>query len=381
MQLSFRGPFARWPRASDAVLAAVLFAGALFLEDGPNDSWVVRDLTAVPFAVTLALAIAGSALYLRRQAPLLTLAIVLICWLSLLLSDGYDVGFIMVAALYSVGRYVVDVRLALAGLTASMGALAIDGLTTRTSWGETAIGVVFMFVIWYVGRRLRLRSEHAAQRRRQRDDELRRIVAEERTHIARELHDVVAHQVSMMTVQAGAAQAVVAVDPDSAREAMAAVEQAGRQTLEELRHLLGVLRPEPAANGVGPQPGLADVPRLIEQVANAGLDVTIVDELSGPLPTRIQLSAYRIVQEALTNVLKHSGPGTRADVHLREDGAEVVVEVTDSGAAGTPPRAPGHGLIGMRERAVLLGGTLEAGPRAEGGFRVVARLPRDGTTA
>ncbi|MFG1927718.1 sensor histidine kinase [Cryptosporangium sp. NPDC048952] len=381
MRFSFRGPFARWPRASDAVLAVVLFAGALFLADGPNDSWVVRNIALVPFAVMLALAVAGSALYLRRQAPLQTLAIVLVCWLLLLLSDGYDIGFIMVAALYSVGRYVVDVRLALAGLGASMTVLAIDGLTTDTTWGETTFGVVFMFVIWYIGRRLRLRTEHAAQRHRQLLDETRRIVAEERTHIARELHDVVAHQVSMMTVQAGAAQAVAAVDPDGAREAMAAVERAGRQTLEELRHLLGVLRPEPTANGVGPQPGLADVPRLIEQVGNAGVDVTIVDDIRSPLPTRVQLSAYRIVQEALTNVLKHGGPGTRAEVDLREDGPEVVIEVTDSGDSGAPTRAPGHGLIGMRERATLLGGTLEAGPRPEGGFRVVARLPRDGTTA
>ncbi|GAA0238912.1 sensor histidine kinase [Cryptosporangium japonicum] len=381
MRLSFRGPFARWPRASDAVLAVVLFAGALSLEDGPNDSLVMRDLTTVPFWVTLALAIAGCALYFRRQAPLQTLATVLVCSLLLLLSDGFDVGFIMVAALYSVGRYVIDARLALAGLAASMGALVVDGLTPRMSWGETTIGFAFVFVIWYIGRRVRLRSEQAAQRRRQRDDELRRIVAEERTHIARELHDVVAHQVSMMTVQAGAAQAVAAVDPDGAREAMAAVEQAGRQTLEELRHLLGVLRPEPTANGVGPQPGLADVPRLIEQVGNAGLDVTIVDELREPLPTRVQLSAYRIVQEALTNVLKHGGPGTRAEVSLREDGADVVIDVTDTGASVASPRTPGHGLIGMRERATLLGGTLEAGPRPEGGFRVVARLPRDGMTA
>ena len=376
------GPFTRWPRISDAVLAGLLCGATVLLRDGPGDSLVVRSVTDVPLPVLFVLGVATVAVYLRRRAPTPVLGVVLGCWCLLLLTDGYDVGFLMIAALYSVGRHEVTSRRASAGLAASIAVLLLDRFVLSGPWGETAFGIVFMFVVWYVGRRLRLRREHAAQRRRQRADEARRIVAEERTHIARELHDVVAHQVSMMTVQAGAAQAVAEIDPAGAREAMAAVERAGRQTLDELRHLLGVLRPETGANGIGPVPGLTDLPRLIGQVTAAGLDVRLTDELTTPLPTRAQLSAYRIVQEALTNVLKHSGSGTRAEVHLREDGTDVVLEITDHAPPSTArPHAAGHGIIGMRERASLLGGTLEAGPRPEGGFRVVARFPVQGAPA
>ncbi|MEH1126956.1 sensor histidine kinase [Micromonospora sp. CPCC 206061] len=190
---------------------------------------------------------------------------------------------------------------------------------------------------------------------------------------------MVAHQVSMMTVQAGAAQAVVAADPEGARQAMAAVELAGRQALDELRHLLGVLRPENERDGLGPQPGLAELPRLIARVRTAGLDVQITDDLRTPLPTRVQLSAFRIIQEALTNVLKHGGPGTRAEVHLREDGTAITIEILDHAQTGIArPQRAGHGIVGMRERATLLGGSLDAGPRPEGGFRVLARLPLTG---
>ncbi|GAA3381865.1 sensor histidine kinase [Cryptosporangium minutisporangium] len=380
--MKLTGPFARWPRGSDAVLAVVLFVAAVLVMEGPGDSLRVRPVTDVPLAVLLVLAVAAAALYRRRRAPVPVLGVVLACWLLLLFTRDYSIGFIMIAALYSVGRYETSNRKGAAGLAAALVLLLLDGVVRSEPWSGTSFGVVFLFVTWYIGRRLRLRKDLAEQRQRQRTDELRRIVAEERTHIARELHDVVAHQVSMMTVQAGAAQAVAATDPDGARQAMAAVEQAGRQTLDELRHLLGVLRPQPERDGTGPQPGLADLPRLIDQVSAAGLDVRITDDLRSPLPTRVQLSAYRIVQEALTNVLKHAGTGTRADVHLREDGTDVVIEVTDSAApASAQPQAAGHGIVGMRERATLLGGSLEAGSCPGGGFRVVARFPRDGVPA
>ena len=259
-----------------------------------------------------------------------------------------------------------------------------------------------MFVAWYVGRRLRLRSERAAELLREQAAEARRIVIEERTRIARELHDVVAHRVSLMTVQAGAAKAVAAEDPEGALRAMAAVEEAGRQALDELRHLLGVLRPETGLDGLGPQPGLADLPRLVEQTRGAGLDVSLAtDGLSGELPARVDLFAYRIVQEALTNVLKHAGPGARTEVRLGSDRSGIVIEVLDDGNGLEPPsaaagplrpadrrsvdrqdrRSAGHGIVGMRERARLLGGTLEARPRPDGGFRVVAHLPTGGEPA
>jgi signal transduction histidine kinase len=205
---------------------------------------------------------------------------------------------------------------------------------------------------------------------------------------------VVAHRVSLMTVQAGAAKAVAAEDPEAALRAMGAVEEAGRQALAELRHLLGVLRPEADPDGLGPQPGLADLPKLVEQVRGAGLDVSLAtDGVSGELPARVDLFAYRIVQEALTNVLKHAGPGAQTEVRLGADRSGIVVEVRDDGQGTAWSRPPaddqptpagesaGRGLVGMRERARLLGGTLEARPRPGGGFQVVAHLPTGGEPA
>lgn len=267
-----------------------------------------------------------------------------------------------------------------------------DGLLDSVPWGDIGFGVLVMAGAWYIGRRLRLRAERAVQLRYEQAAEARRIVTEERGHIARELHDVVAHRVSMMTVQAGAARMVAAHDPEEAREAMAAVEEAGRQALDELRHLLGVLRPEADRDRLGPQPRLDDLPRLVEQVREAGLDVSVVPVGGGAgaaLPARVELSAYRIVQEALTNVLKHSGPRTRAEVRLRRDGGDLTIEVVDDGrgaavpsvSAGAHGGVAGHGIVGMRERALLLGGSLDAGPRPGGGFRLTARLPTGGEPA
>jgi signal transduction histidine kinase len=375
----FRGPFARWPRASDAVLAAVLFLTTVFVTDGPNDSVVLRSITDVPVAAVVVFAVAAAGLYLRRRKPVAVLAVAVAGWALALLTGHADVGLITIFALYSVGRYAASSRQGQVGLAAAIAVLTVDNLINSAPWADAGFGAVIFFVVWYVGRSLRLREERAALQRRQQADEARRIVAEERTHIARELHDVVAHQVSMMTVQAGAAQAVAAADPEGARQAMAAVELAGRQALDELRHLLGVLRPETERGGLGPQPGLAELPRLIAQVSQAGLDVKITDGLRTSLPTRVQLSAYRIIQEALTNVLKHGGPGTRTEVHLREDGTDLTIEILDDGRPGlTRPQTSGHGIVGMRERATLLGGSLETGPRPEGGFRVLARLPLAG---
>jgi signal transduction histidine kinase len=204
-------------------------------------------------------------------------------------------------------------------------------------------------------------------------------VQAERTRIARELHDVVAHRVSLMTVQAGAAKTVAAEDPQAALRAMEAVEHAGRQALDELRHLLGVLRPSADGGSLGPQPGLLDVPRLVDQFREAGLDVSLsVSGATTDLPARVDLSAYRIIQEALTNVLKHAGPGAQSDVRISIDVSTVAIEISDDGQAVTSLPGSGHGIMGMRERAVLLGGSLAAGPLPGGGFRVVARLPIGG---
>jgi signal transduction histidine kinase len=383
----FRGPFARWPRAADAALAIVVFLATVFLTDGPGDSVVIRPVGDVPIPAVLAFAVASAALYWRRRAPLVVLGVAVAAWATTLGSGYADLGGVTIIALYSAGRYAAGDRWAHAGVAAAIAVILIDGLTDPAPWGEAVFGGVVLFLAWYVGRRLRLRNQRAVQVLREQAAEARRIVIEERARIARELHDVVAHRVSLMTVQAGAAKAVAAEDPEGARRAMAAVEEAGRQALDELRHLLGVLRPETDLDGLGPQPGLADLPRLVEQIRGAGVDVSLAtDGVSAELPARVDLFAYRIVQEALTNVLKHAGPGARTEVRLGTDRGGIVLEVVDDGRGATVMPTPGvaeegargHGLVGMRERALLLGGTLDAAPRPGGGFRVVAHLPTRG---
>ena len=380
----FRGPFTRWPRAADATLAVAVFLAAVFLVDGPGDAIVTRPVGDVPVPVLLVFAVASAALYWRRQAPLAVLAVAVVGWAATLGSGYADLGGVTIIALYSAGRYATADRWAQLGVAAAIAVVVADGLTDPTPWGEVAFGSAVMFGAWYVGRRLRLRRQRADELLREQAAEARRIVIEERARIARELHDVVAHRVSLMTVQAGAAKAVAAEDPEGALKAMGAVEEAGRQALDELRHLLGVLRPETDHDGLGPQPGLADLPRLVEQTRGAGLDVSVAtDGVVAELPARVDLFAYRIVQEALTNVLKHAGPGARTEVRLGTDRRGVVIEVLDDGRGATvlprpdlnDPGARGHGIVGMRERARLLGGTLDARPRPGGGFSVVAHLP------
>ncbi|HSO53186.1 MAG TPA: histidine kinase [Actinomycetes bacterium] len=386
----FRGPFTRWPRAADAALAVAIFLAAVFLVDGPGDAVVVRPLGDVPIPALLVYAVASAALYWRRQAPLAVLGVALAAW-AVTLGSGYtDLGGVAIIALYSAGRYANDDRWERLGVATAVVVVVLDGLLDPVPWGEIVFGAVVMFVAWYIGRRLRLRRQRADELLREQAAEARRIVVEERTRIARELHDVVAHRVSLMTVQAGAAKAVAAEDPEGALRAMGAVEEAGRQALDELRHLLGVLRPETDHDGLGPQPGLADLPRLVEQTRGAGLDVSLAtDGVPARLPARVDLFAYRIVQEALTNVLKHAGPGARTEVRLGTDPGGIVIEVLDDGRVaavlpgsdGAAAGARGHGIVGMRERALLLGGTLDARPRPGGGFRVAAHLPTGGEPA
>ena len=390
----FRGPFARWPRAADAVLAVAVFLLLVLVVDAPGDALAVRPIGDVPIVALPVFAVASAALYWRRREPVVVLGVAVIAWAVMLGTGSADFrGVAAIIALYSTGRYATEDRWGYGGVAAAIAVVTVESLIDPAlSWAEIVFGGVVMFVAWYVGRRLRLREERAAELLREQAAEARRIVTEERARIARELHDVVAHRVSLMTVQAGAARAVAAEDPEGALRAMGAVEEAGRQALEELRHLLGVLRPETDLDGLGPQPGLADLPRLVEQIRGAGVDasLTVDAAVRSGLPARVDLFAYRIVQEALTNVIKHAGPGAHAEVRLSTDRGGVVIEVLDDGAgtalapgssAAEGGARQGHGIVGMRERALLLGGALDAGPRPGRGFRVVANLPVAGELA
>jgi signal transduction histidine kinase len=231
---------------------------------------------------------------------------------------------------------------------------------------------------------LALLRERAERLEAEQQARARQAVADERARIARELHDVVAHRVSMMTVQAGAAKTVARDDIDAAVEAMDDVEHAGRQALGELRHLLGVLRPDTAdPDDLGPRPGLADVATLTDELAHTGADVTLtVDGLDGDLlddlPAAVDLSAYRIVQESLTNVVKHAGPDPTVDVTITRHDERLAIDITNTTGSASP-RLPmsGFGIAGMRERATLLGGSLTAGPQLPDTFRVHADLPVD----
>lgn len=375
----WRGPFARWPRSADAALALVVAAFTTLFQEGPGDTMLVRDLGAVPVPVLLVFVAASLAVYWRRSHPLHVVGVGLLSMLVLLPSGFADTGATVAIGLYSTGRYSDRDRWGEAAAAAASAVLVLDGLLSDLPWGEVAFGVAFLFGAWLLGRGRRLRDERAGQWVREQAAERRRVVAEERTRIARELHDVVAHRVSLMTIQAGAAATVADHDPAAARRAMTAVEDAGRQALDELRHLLGVLRPDVDGPELDPQPGLAELPRLVERVRAAGPSV----ELRAPtsweqVPSAVQLSTYRIVQEALTNVLKHVGDDARVTVAVDLAEATLHLEVVDDG--GHDPRpgdavGDGHGIIGMRERATLLGGRLTAAGVDGGGFRVSAVLP------
>jgi signal transduction histidine kinase len=225
------------------------------------------------------------------------------------------------------------------------------------------------------------RVSYNRRRRIERDHVLaaREAVASERARIARELHDVVAHSMGVMVVQAGAARSVLERDPAEAAEAMRRVEDTGRTGLAEMRMLLGILKSDGDETGLAPQPGLAQVDELLDRMRGAGVPVeSMIEGQARALAPGVDLTAYRLIQEALTNTLKHAGGGAHARVVIRYLDRSVDLEVVDDGRgpppAGTTP-AEGNGLMGMRERVELFGGTLDTGGRPGGGFRVTAHIP------
>ncbi len=284
---------------------------------------------------------------------------------------------------YSVAAY-EPLRRALLGLAVSLASIwAARGLASLHGqpWDWTDVPWIGLLVTapWLVGRAMRGRVDQAEQltRRAERlERERLAAVNEERGRIARELHDVIAHSVSVMVVQAGGAEELFRSEPERALASVRAVQETGRAALVELARLLGMLRRDGEEIGLAPQPGLADLSTLVAQVSAAGLPVELrMEGKPRPLQLGVDLSGYRIVQEALTNVRKHAGEGARASVLVRYDQDALTVEVTDDGTGSRNGVGGGHGLVGMRERVALFGGQLESGPQADGGFRVRARLP------
>jgi signal transduction histidine kinase len=340
------------------------------------------------WAVVLCSLVATAALAFRRRAPLATMLAVAAAvtgpQLVTVLTITLWAHFLpMLVAAYSVVRH-ADGERATAGVLVAVTAVVV--LFLRVPSIGTAANVPFAFVplavVTAVGRGLRRRdrshaalSLHAIRLAADQAAWVEDAVAAERARIARELHDVVAHCVSVMVIQAGAAEDLLDRDPDGARQPLRAVQHAGQQAVAELGHMLGLLRGEAAPDALVPQPGVAEVPELVAQVRDTGLPVRY--EIEGSprdLPPGVGVALYRLTQEALTNVLKHAR-GATADVVLRYTDAGVELAVRDDGPAGGAGPSLGHGLIGMRERVALYGGTLEAGPRADGGFAVDAAIP------
>jgi signal transduction histidine kinase len=308
---------------------------------------------------------------------------------TLVTAPGVDAAYVQVAAValasFTVGELATDrVRSAMLMLGATLGATLIAIALDAEPLEAAAIVSGALIPAWLVGdvvrgRRLADARRAAAAEAAIREREARLVAAaeDERRHVARELHDTVAHAVSVMVVQAGAARQVLRSSPDQAETSLLAVEAAGREAMAELRRMVGALGDDADQGGIAPQPGTNELEALVARVRAAGLPVEL--EQTGerrPLPAGIDVTAYRVVQEALTNALRHSG-GARTLVQLAYLPAELRIEVLDEGGTAAPPTktGTGRGLDGMRQRVALAGGRLEAGPRLGGGFAVRAWLP------
>ncbi|MQY34478.1 hypothetical protein SRB17_24470 [Streptomyces sp. RB17] len=332
---------------------------------------VLRRTPLTALALTLLGATAVVVVPMRSTSASLTLAYQG-QFLSYLAAD-LVLGYIVATCRRLASVVAVSLSFSLQFLTIGLFAHGPDFLIV-----DAVIGVLVMAASCMLGLLSRERREHTVALRAQ---EVTEAVTAERLRIARELHDVIAHSVGIIAIQAGVGGRVIHTQPDAARDALQAIESTSRQTLSGLRRTLVALRqaePETAAGGapLGPSPGLADIERLATATADAGVRVEVrIDGERRPLPADVDLSAYRIVQEALTNVVRHAGTG-HCTVAIDYGNEELSVEVLDEGR-GVPGDGTGHGfgLVGMRERATLLHGEFSAGPRPEGGFRVVARLP------
>jgi signal transduction histidine kinase len=361
------------PRRTDALIAAAVTVVAQ-LETALTasfDPWAAYAGAALAMTVPLAW---------RRIAPLAVVALVFVPLTAMeLAGERLDSGYILlvlIVAIVAVGA-MPDRRRAVAGLVLCLGLMT--GLFALEA-EDTFVGdLVFVGGIltsaWVLAAVLRERSDRADRLVVERDERAREAVVEERARIARELHDVVAHAVSVIAVQSGSLRRRLRHERPDAAEELRAIEETARQALGDMRRMLGLLRTDDDGLALTPQPGLDQVDRLVEHVRDTGLPVELaVEGEPRPLPPGVDLAAYRIVQEALTNVIKHAGPA-RAHIVLRYGERELDLEITDDGRGASANGAGGHGLVGMRERVAVYGGSFEARPTPGGGFQVRARLP------
>ena len=385
-----RVPARRW--VADALLAAAVGAVNLAVAVTSDTAgagrvpW--RPLDALGY---LLLALGPLALVARRRWPLGVLAVVeavSLAYSARTYPEG-GTGLTVFVALYTVAA-MERRRLVVAAAAVTVALAVVTEVTFYRATmfeGEPLYGAVVLLAAVFLGEAVRNRRAYVAELRdraeraeRTREDEARRRVDEERMRIARELHDVVSHSIGVISVQAGVAAHLLERRPDKAGEALATIRQASDEALDELHAMLGVLRQPDGHAPLAPAPGLAQLDALVAMAEGAGLRVEVDAGGAANLPPAVDLACYRIVQESLTNVVRHAGASS-ATVTVAADGDTLLVEVTDDGP-GAPGAGNGNGtrqgIVGMRERARALGGTLEAGPRPEGGFRVSARLPTAG---
>ncbi|MEV0280273.1 sensor histidine kinase [Streptomyces sp. NPDC050610] len=370
------------PLAVDALVATALTSVALLL--GPEAARQGQNpLDAAAYALVV---LAHLPLVLRSRVPLLVWCLVHATWLVYIALGYWPVvcSFGPLLAVYTVASLrpgALSVPCA-----ALMGGVWIyAGVVNHTDSWPSVLGqaVVYPAVLWRFGVVARRSAELTRQLRREQAERARREVAEERSRIARELHDVVAHHMSVISVHVGLARFVFDTDRRTARGALDTIDATGKEALDELRRMLMVLRADDDGAPAGPMPGLARLDEMAERVSAGGVPVALsVEGTPRPIAPGVELCAYRIVQEALTNVLKHA-PGAHAEVRLSYEPHQVTVSVTDDGEGAIPDRARtdgGHGLLGMRERAKLYGGQISIGPQDQGGFAVRLTLPTAATT-
>jgi signal transduction histidine kinase len=363
----------RW--AADATLAAVVTGLQLA---GWLGAAAHRGHPRPGLADYLLLAAGGAALLARRRYPVPVLAVAVAAAVVAAAVDSVGVPWLVLAAAFVNAVFYRKRAAAIASLVAGY-LIAVWPPWLIGTRGNTsaafALGLLAgLITLLSAAELIRVRNQRAVAIRNRQAEETRRRASDERLAIARDLHDVVAHNISVINVQANTALHLMDRQPERAREALTAIHEVSRQALGELRSVLGVLRADGAEAPLVPSPGLDRLDELAAHTRTAGIEVRLEQQgVPRPVPAGVDAAAFRIVQEALTNTVRHSG-GREATIRLRYDPDALTIEVDDDGRAVPLPR-PGNGVAGMTERARALGGTLDAGPRPGGGFRVLARFP------